>query len=98
MAACWPPPGLEVRLPHSRGIPALPFHDRMTRLVGASAGIGPAAPGGLPVLPAAPPVSVHEASQLGVAAMVPLPKPSKPRPPAGRRPGPPARRYIARQG
>src|SRR5438045_9077860 len=89
MAACWPPPGLEVRLPHSKGIPALPFHERMTRLAGASAGIGPAAPVGLQVLPAATPVSVHEASQLGVAAMLALPELWNPRPVAETRPARP---------
>ena len=58
----------------------------MTRLVGASAGIGPATPVVLQVLPAATPVSVHEASQLGVAAMITLPKLSNPRPLAVTRP------------
>src|ERR1700730_17577627 len=86
MTACWPPAGLEVRLAHSNGIPVLPFHDSTTRLVGASAAIGPLAPVVGQVFPAATPVSKQAASQFGVPAMMMLPNESNPSPLAVTRP------------
>src|SRR5579862_8894215 len=74
---CWATlmPGLL----HSNGTPVVPFQERITRLVGARAAIGPAAPVVLQVLAAETPVRPQAASQFGVLAMITLPKVSKPR-------------------
>src|SRR5579872_4983580 len=61
------------RLPYSNGIPCVPFQVRMTRLVGASAAVGPATPVVAQVEALLTPVSTQEASQLGVLAMATLP-------------------------
>src|SRR5437899_1933977 len=66
-SACW------------NGIAVLPFQDRITRLVGDWAAMGPAAFVVAHVRPAGTPVRPQDASQLGVAATVTLPYVSSPR-------------------
>ncbi len=57
-----------VRLDHSKGIPVVPFQERMVRLglVTPCAAVGPATPVFKQVAPLATPVSTQEASQLAV--------------------------------
>ena len=60
-------------------MPWLPFHERITRLAGDWAGVGPATPVVGQVLPLPTPVRAQAASQFGVGERTTLPNESKPR-------------------